>query len=77
MARVADGASAVTLTRHGILYQHRFAPPFMHVSSSLLTPTPRGRPCPTCHWPQALNYVALVGGMWLLLRLVRHDRPGR
>ena len=24
---------------------------------------------------QALNYVALVGGMWLLLRLVRHDRP--
>ena len=24
---------------------------------------------------QALNYVALVGGAWLLLRLVRHDRP--
>ena len=34
-------------------------------------------PAPMSYLPlaQALNYVALFGGMWLLLRLVRHDRP--
>ena len=32
-------------------------------------------PMPYLPLAQALNYVALVGGAWLLLRLVRHDRP--
>lgn len=32
-------------------------------------------PMPYLPLAQALNYVALVGGVWLLLRLVRRDRP--
>ena len=32
-------------------------------------------PLPYLPLAQALNYVALVGGVWLLLRLVRRDRP--